>query len=288
MLMLGFCALAPVGDALAKILGARMGLGQLVLARFALQAAVLAPLAFVLGDGLRMSARAWRLTLVRTVLHVAAIWAFFLALRALPLAEAVAIAYVMPFVLLLLGRFAYGEAVGPRRLAACGVGFLGTMLVVQPSFAEVGPAALLPILVAALFALFMVVTRTVSREVDPITLQAANGLTAVGLLVPLMIAGGALGGVEFAPTAVSGRDWALLGLMGAAGTLGHLFMTWSLRFAPSATVAPMQYLEIPFATLVGFAVFGHLPNGLAALGIAVTIGAGLYVLHRERAAGAGA
>ena len=62
-------------------------------------------------------------------------------------------------------------------------------------------------------------------------------------------------------------------------------MTWSLRFAPSATLAPIQYLEIPFATLIGFLVFGDLPNGLAALGIAVTIAAGLYVLHRERRAG---
>ena len=62
-------------------------------------------------------------------------------------------------------------------------------------------------------------------------------------------------------------------------------MTWSLRFAPSATLAPIQYLEIPFATLLGCLVFGDLPNGLAALGIAVTVAAGLYVIHRERRAG---
>ena len=61
-------------------------------------------------------------------------------------------------------------------------------------------------------------------------------------------------------------------------------MTWSLRFAPSATLAPIQYLEIPFATLIGYLVFGDLPNRIAALGIAVTIAAGLYVLHRERRA----
>ena len=76
----------------------------------------------------------------------------------------------------------------------------------------------------------------------------------------------------------------LLALLGALGTGAHLLMTWSLRFAPSATLAPIQYLEIPFATLIGYLVFGDLPNGLAALGIAVTIAAGLYVLHRERRA----
>jgi drug/metabolite transporter (DMT)-like permease len=60
-------------------------------------------------------------------------------------------------------------------------------------------------------------------------------------------------------------------------------MTWSLRFAPSATLAPMQYLEIPIATLVGLVIFGDLPDGLAAAGIVVTIASGLYIVMRERA-----
>lgn len=72
--------------------------------------------------------------------------------------------------------------------------------------------------------------------------------------------------------------------MGIVGTAAHLLMTWSLRFAPSATLAPLQYVELPFATLVGFLAFGDLPNGLAALGIAVTMGAGLAVLRSERRA----
>ena len=76
--------------------------------------------------------------------------------------------------------------------------------------------------------------------------------------------------------------WLLLFGMGALGTLGHLFMTWSLRFAPSATLAPMQYLEIPMAALVGWLVFRDFPNGLALLGIVITIAAGLYILLREQ------
>jgi hypothetical protein len=71
-----------------------------------------------------------------------------------------------------------------------------------------------------------------------------------------------------------GWDVALFVLLGVTGAVAHLFMTWSLRFAPSATLAPMQYLEIPIATFVGLMIFGDLPNGLAALGIVVTIAAG--------------
>jgi drug/metabolite transporter (DMT)-like permease len=75
---------------------------------------------------------------------------------------------------------------------------------------------------------------------------------------------------------------ALLATIGVLGTLAHLLMTWSLRFAPASTLAPMQYLEIPFATVIGWVIFRDLPNGLAALGIAITVAAGLYIVVRER------
>lgn len=69
-------------------------------------------------------------------------------------------------------------------------------------------------------------------------------------------------------------------MIGVLGTLAHLLMTWSLKFAPSATLAPMQYLEIPFATLIGWLIFSDFPNGLALAGIAVTMASGLYVIYR--------
>ena len=136
------------------------------------------------------------------------------------------------------------------------------------------------------FAVFMLVTRRIARDADPLVLQAASGLVATALLLPLVVLGAALGWPELAPVSLSARELLLLALLGTLGTGAHLLMTWSLRFAPSATLAPIQYLEIPFATLIGYLVFGDLPNGVAALGIAVTIGAGLYVLHRERRASA--
>jgi drug/metabolite transporter (DMT)-like permease len=281
LLMVGFCILAPLGDAIAKLLGA-LPLGQLLLVRYGMQALLLVPLVGV--AGLRLGPRIWWLTTVRTVLHVVSLAAFFLALRFLPMADAVAICYVMPFIILLLGRFFLGETVGPHRLAACAVGFVGTLLVVQPSFAAVGAPALLPLAVALLFSIFMLVTRQIARDADPVALQAASGVVATLILAPLVLLGDALGWPELDPVAVSGTDWLLLLALGFFGTAAHMVMTWSLRFAPSATVAPVQYLEIPCATLIGFFVFGALPNGLAAVGILVTIAAGLYILQRERRA----
>lgn len=284
MLMLGFCAMAPLGDASAKALGATMTLGQLLLVRFAIQAAVLAPVIVATGGTFRMNGRLLRLTAIRTVLHIIGIGAMFTALQFLPLADAIAIAFVMPFIMLLLGRFALGEEVGRRRIAACAVGFTGTLMVVQPSFAEVGAPALLPLLVAVIFALFMLVTRQMAKEVDPISLQAVSGAMATVLLGGLVLGLGDAVPKGFAMKWPDGAEWALLLAVGLLGTVAHLLMTWSLRFAPSATLAPMQYLEIPFATVVGWAAFGDLPNGLAAVGILVTIAAGLYIIWREQTA----
>lgn len=286
LLMVAFCLMAPLGDAAAKLLGA-LPLAQIMLGRYGMQAALLLPLVRLGAGRLGLTPRVWRLTVVRTLLHVASFSSFVAALRFLPMADAIAIMFVLPFILLLLGRVFLREEVGPHRLAACAVGFLGTLLVVQPSFAEVGAPALLPLLGALLFAVFMLVTRRIARDADPLVLQAASGLVATALLLPLLLLGAVFGWPDVAPVPLAPGELLLLAFLGALGTGAHLLMTWSLRFAPSATLAPIQYLEIPFATLIGYLVFGDLPNGVAAVGIAVTIGAGLYVLHRERRAARG-
>jgi len=280
VLMLGFCVLAPLGDATAKLLGNTLSVGFLVFIRFAVQAVLLLPLVVLAGYALPRGARLIRLTALRTVLHICGIGLMFSGLQYLPLADAIAIAFVMPFIMLLLGRVFLNEVVGPHRLIACAVGFAGTLLVVQPNFAAVGAPALLPMGVAVVFALFMLVTRQIAKQVDPVGLQALSGLMATPVL------GAALLGMPDLPILavepVSGSDWALLAWLGVLGTLAHLLMTWSLRFAPSATLAPMQYLEIPIGTLIGYIIFRDLPNGLAGLGICITIGAGLYIIVRER------
>ncbi|MBZ0127761.1 MAG: DMT family transporter [Rhodobacteraceae bacterium] len=281
LLMIGFCILAPLGDSIAKVLGGTIPLAEMLLVRFGVQAVLLVALIWWIGGYVPASARVLWLTLLRTILHIIGSGAMYASLRYLPLADALAIAFVMPFIMLLLGRTVLGEEVGPHRLAACGVGFAGTLLVIQPNFAAVGWPALLPLLVALVFALFMLVTRQVAKSADPLTLQALSGAMAVPILAVVVLAGW-LSGIEGGGLVFPGAiEVTLLAAIGVIGTVAHLLMTWSLRFAPSATLAPVQYLEIPFATIIGWLVFRDLPNGLAAIGIAITIAAGLYVLWRE-------
>lgn len=278
--MVGFCILAPMGDAIAKLLGSVMSVGAMVMIRFGAQALFLFPLALMFRLPIPAGRRLMSLIAVRTALHIVGIAMMFSALKYLPLADALAIAFVMPFLMLLAGWLFLGEEVGTHRLGACAVGFVGTLLVIQPNFAAVGWPALLPLGVAVTFVGFMLVTRMMAKDVDPVSMQAVSGAMALAVLGPV-----ALVFPDWPPLSLAGVGGVGLGMvlaLGLIGTLAHLLMTWSLRFAPSATLAPMQYLEIPFGTLIGWLIFRDLPNGLAALGISVTIGAGLYIIARER------
>jgi len=282
LLMLGFCVIVPVSDAGMKFLGATVPLLLLLLARFVLQWVVLLPMLFVGARTLNMSPRIAWLTLLRTLLHIFGIGAMFISLQYLPLADTVAIAFVMPLILLLLGHFMLGEHVGRSRIVACLIGFVGTLLVVQPSFAEVGPPALLPLLVAVSFAGFILVTRPIARRIDPISLQIVSGLMGSALLGFAYLIGSFSNWPAFSLTLPNRFDTFILVTISLLGIFAHLLMTWSLRLAPSATLAPMQYLEIPFATIVGWLIFRDIPNGLAAVGIIITIVTGVYIVLSER------
>ncbi len=282
-LMLGFCIVAPLGDAVAKLLGNSVPIAQIVFVRFAIQGLILAPLVWYTGRAWRMSGRVLGLAFLRTVLHILGIAAMFSALVYLPLADAVAIAFVMPFIMLILGKYVLQEEVGKRRIYACIVGFVGTLFIVQPAFADVGWPALLPLFVAVNFAFFMLITRQIAKETDPVGLQAVSGGMAVFIILPLLLVGQTLNFRALDVVLPTNSQWLMMVGLAFLGTIAHLLMTWSLRYAPSATLAPMQYLEIPFATLLGWLIFSDLPNPLAAVGIIITIASGLYIILRERA-----
>jgi len=278
--MLGFCILAPVADGVAKLLGTSIDIGQLVLYRFGLQALLLLPFLFWLRPKISNLWAFSHLIVLRTILHMTGIAAMITGLQYLPLADAIAIAFVLPFIMLILGHYFMGDHIGLTRAMACLVGFIGTLLVVQPSFQTVGWPALLPLVVAVVFAFFILVTRQVSQSIDPISLQAVSGVISVLIILPGFWLFGGVGSF-FTYTPLSQSLLYLVLLFGALGTFIHLLMTYAAKYAPSATLAPMQYLEIPIATIVGWVMFRDFPNGLALLGIAITMSAGLYIIFYE-------
>lgn len=282
-LMLGFCLVAPLADGISKFLGGSVPVGEIVFVRFAVQGLALLPLALWMGRSLHMSRRIFFLTVLRTLLHIGGVFAMITSLLYLPLADALAIAFVMPFIMLFLGWAFLGETVGWHRFGAVCIGFVGTVMVFQPSFLQVGWPAVLPLIVAVIFSLFVLVTRRIANEIDPIALQAVGGLVAIPILIPLLWWGNLQQIDILSLIRPSAWEMTLLLSVGVLGSIGHLFMTWSLRYAPTATLAPIQYAEIPFATLIGWLLFQDFPNGTAALGICLSIAAGLYIIYREQA-----
>ena len=172
--------------------------------------------------------------------------------------------------------------IGPRRIIACVIGFLGTLLVIRPSFAAIGLAACLPLATAFLFAIYMVLTRRMAQRMHPLALQGYTALAAASLALPLLGVLAFLGPeTPFAPVWPDAFGWGTLLGVGVAATLTHLVLSFALRLAPAATIAPLHYVEIAAATAFGFVIFGEFPGPIALLGIAIIVGAGLFVILRE-------
>ena len=117
-----------------------------------------------------------------------------------------------------------------------------------------------------------------------VTLQFHTGLIAGALCLPVLFFFNGSGSVLLDPVMPGGIAWIWVIGVGVFATISHMMMTYGLSFAPSATLAPLQYFELPVATLLGFLVFGDFPDKLSLTGIAIIIVAGLYMIHRERVA----
>lgn len=281
-LMLAFCVLAPLLDVAAKIATATVPVGQITTARFVVQAALMLPVAMVMSLPMGMPARLWGLMLARAVVLIVSTFCFIAATQVMPIADTLAIVFVEPFILLILGHLIFGDAVGPRRIGASVVGFAGAMLVIQPSLAVFGWVALFPLGTAVLFAFYMLITRAMSSDVHPVTMQLHTALVGSALCLPLLWLADGSGWAEFDPVMLQGLDWLWLFGVGFWAAVSHICMTYALKFAPSATLAPLHYLEIVSAVALGYAVFGDFPNPLTWAGIAIIVASGLYIVHRER------
>jgi drug/metabolite transporter (DMT)-like permease len=285
LLMLAFCVLAPLLDVSAK-LAAENGVpvGQVTFARFVVQTALMLPVMWIMGLGLGLSPRALAYTSLRALFLLVSTFAFVSGIEVMPIADALAIVFVEPFILLILGSVIFGDQVGPRRIAACAVGFCGALLVIQPSLAAFGLVALWPLATAFLFAFYMLVTRAMSAWMHPVAMQFHTSWTGLLMCLPVMILANGSGIPSLDPIWPEGWNWLWLFGVGFWAAVSHMCMTYALKYAPSATLAPLHYSEIVTAVILGYLIFGDFPNSMTWAGIAVIVSSGLYIIHRERIA----
>ncbi|MGF1500526.1 MAG: DMT family transporter [Paracoccaceae bacterium] len=275
-LMAAAMLVAPGLDVMAKLLMERLPPLEVAFGRFLAQTLCLLPLLALLGAPGRPRAghAAAGLCLGLALLFIN------LALREMPVANVLAIFFVEPLILSLLGALLLGERLGARRLAAVGVGLLGALVVLRPNLAAFGPAALWPLAAAVAFAFYMIFTRAMSLGGRRLALQFWTGFIAALALGLALGAGTGLGLVR--PLAPTGPELALFAAIGALAVGAHQLILAALARIETGLAAPMQYLEIASATLLGWLVFGAFPDPLTWAGTALIVASGLYVFHRER------
>jgi drug/metabolite transporter (DMT)-like permease len=259
-LLAGAMTLFNLGDTFVKLLAERLPVAQVICARNLAAGAIL------------LAAWAWRRdlargrdlldrhVLARAALDTATTLLYLQGVALLPLAEAATLLFASPLVATALAGPLLGERVDGARWLAVGAGFAGVLLVVQPGAVDWRPATLLPLAAAFVMAASDLVTRRIRPEV------AAAAATWAALAGPRP-----LGAADAAPLAAAA---ALL-------LAGYLCYVAAFRLAEVSFVAPFKYGGLPAAALLGWLVWGHVPNATSVLGGAVIVACGLFLLARE-------
>lgn len=262
-------------DAIAKVLGQTYPTIEVLWGRFVPPVVVLA---FVYRGRLRevMATRQLGLQLLRSGLTALMLGFLFAAYRFMPLADATAVMFVGPVLVVALSWPLLGERVGPRRWAAVAVGCLGALIIVRPGLGVFHPAALLALVAAALSALHQCMIRILSRTDTALSTLLYTSL--VGAAVAMVAA-------PFFWVAPDAQGWSLMILLGVLGIASQYCIIKGFEAAPAATVAPFMYTLLIWATLYGLVLFGDFPDVWTMCGAAVIVASGIYIAHRERVRG---
>ncbi len=257
------------------------------------------PLLFVLvaldGGVKSLASKRRGLLISRGLIMFCAYTSYYLGLAALPIATCVALYFTAPLYITMLSVLVLRETVGPRRWAAVIVGFAGVLIMVRPGSQFFDWAMTLPLFAGLAYAVAQIITRKLG-EVERATTMSfySNGVFfAGGALLAGVFGTGGLASEEHASLAFLVRGWAwpttidflLMAACGVVAAAGLTLLTQAYRVAPANTIAPFEYTALIWGALYGWLMWRELPGATTWLGIAIIVGAGLYVLYRERQTG---
>ena len=208
----------------------------------------------------------------RALLPVLANMTAVLGLGLMPLADATAISFVSPLLVIALSAPLLEERVTVHGWVGVAVGFVGILVIVRPGLGTIAWAAIFPLATAFVFALYQVLTRLVSRGDPPMVTLAWTIGAGLVVVTPLLPA---------AWRTVSGPDWALLALSGLLFGAGPFLLIRAYATAAASLLAPFTYVQIMAAVLFGLALFGDVPDRWTLLGMGLVTGAGIHVLRRQ-------
>ncbi len=272
--MLAGIGIFCLNDALGKWLVGKYAVGELLLIRSATALVLLIPFLRSAGIGIFMTAPRPALQVARIVVSAFEVAMFFLAVSYLPLADASTFYLATPIYVTVLSALVLHEHTGWRRAAAVAVGFAGVLLALRPSPASFTLPALIAVAGSLFFAVQLVMTRMLRNTAQMVLIsgQLASTLALGAVTAP------------FAWVTAPPLDFLLLMLFGVLSIVGLACVNHALRLAPASVVVPYQYTMIVWAIVLGFAVFGDVPDFFTLAGAAVIIAAGLYIFLIEQAA----
>lgn len=285
-----YAMLIAYADNYVRVIADEAGLWQFHATRSVLAIALIAVLARVAGRRLRPVA--WPAVVARSVIHGFAMLIYFGCLAFLPVAQVAAGLFTAPIFVLLISRFAYGHHIGPLRVIAVGIGFVGVVLVLGPTaMAGASWAALLPVLAGALYAIGNVATREWCAGESAETLLtgffAILGLFGViGLLVlaivPLEVPAGADGFIQrgWVPPSSTFLFWVTV--QAVISVVGVGLMITAYQIAEASRVSVFEYVILPASALWGWLLWSEVPTVQAVIGMVLITAAGAIIAIRAR------
>ncbi|WP_417593893.1 DMT family transporter [Oceanospirillum sp.] len=278
--------LVPTVDVLAKILTQSLGPVQVSFIRTLLQTllVMLILLQSPAGAGsLRRLTLALKIRLsIAGVLISTAITFMMWSLKELPVANAIALFFIEPLLLMALSGLILKERTPWVRYLAAIVGLIGAMVVIRPNWQLYGFSAVLPMLAALCYALHFIVIRKCRDHLQPLQIQAGTGIAGILFLGLLLIAGNHTEEAVLHWSHLQSNHLPLLALLGAVSAISYLMINVAFHRSAASTLAPFQYLEIVSATFLGFLVFSEYPDTLTLVGTGIILGAGLFVIGHEQ------
>jgi drug/metabolite transporter (DMT)-like permease len=264
----------PLVDGLAKYLSSSYSPLFLAWARYAVASLIVLPIAVMMRAGSPFPKERRTSHLLRTVCLVIAMTLYFLAIAQIPLATAVSAYFVGPIVAVALSLLVLKERVTPRKLASLVLGFVGAIVILRPG-AAMEPGILLALGSGIFFAFYLIATRQAAQVSDPLTTLVFQSVVGALLLTPQAI-------VSWSMPALN--DLLLFAALGAMSAISHLLSIAAFRHAEASTLAPLVYLELIGAALVGYLAFNEIPGATTLAGAALIVAAGVLLLERSRQA----
>jgi len=216
------------------------------------------------------------------ILITSAITFMMWSLKELPVANAIALFFIEPLLLMVLSGLILKERTPWVRYLAAIVGLIGALVVIRPNWQLYGFSALLPMLAALCYALHFIVIRKCRDRLQPLQIQAGTGIAGILFLSILLILGSQNEEAVMQWYTLDSTHLPLLALLGAVSAASYLMINVAFHRSAASTLAPFQYLEIVSATLLGFLVFSEYPDSLTLVGTGIILGAGLFVIAHEQ------